>query len=198
MLDNAVVVTGGIASGKSTSVAIFSMYGFRVIDADKIAHKILDQKHETIREVFGDRFVVDSRVDRKALGRVIFADSKKRATLEEILHPSIREEILEEATKQERFGKPYLIDIPLFFEKGNFDISKVLVVYTPKELQIKRLMKRDKISKDEAILKIETQMDIEKKRELATWVIDNSKDLKHLQNECERVKEEILKSFEKK
>jgi dephospho-CoA kinase len=198
MLDNAVVVTGGIASGKSTSVAIFSMYGFRVIDADKIAHKILDQKYETIREVFGKEFIVDSRVDRKALGRVIFADSKKRRTLEEILHPAIREEILEEATKQERFGKPYLIDIPLFFEKGNFDISKVLVVYTPKELQIKRLMKRDKISKDEAILKIETQMDIEKKRELATWVIDNSKDLKHLQNECERVKEEILKSFEKK
>ena len=74
----------------------------------------------------------------------------------------------------------------------NYPISKSLVIYTPKELQIQRLMKRDNIDENEAKLKISNQMDIEEKRKLANMVIDNSKDLKHLQAEVERIIGEIL------
>ncbi len=74
----------------------------------------------------------------------------------------------------------------------NYAIPRSLVVYTPKQLQVQRLMKRDSIDEEEALLKIHNQWDIEKKKELANIVIDNSKDLKNLQNEVEKVIKEIL------
>jgi dephospho-CoA kinase len=74
----------------------------------------------------------------------------------------------------------------------HYPIPRSLVVYTPKEIQIERLMQRDNISKEEAELKISNQWDIEKKKEMADMVIDNSKNLKHLQNEVERIIEEII------
>ena len=74
----------------------------------------------------------------------------------------------------------------------NYPIPKSLVIYTPKELQIQRLMKRDNIDENEAKLKISNQMDIEEKRKLADMVIDNSQNLKHLQNEVERIIGEII------
>jgi len=188
----AVALTGGIASGKSTATIMLSLFGFRFIDADKISHQIIETQHQEIRDIFGEEFIVNGAVDRKALGKIIFADREKRAKLEALLHPLIYNEILKESKKQDRHQKPYLIDIPLFFEKGNYPIAESVVVYTPKSKQIERLMGRDGISKAEAIEKIESQMPIEEKRNNATYVIDNSGNLKQLQFECERVKEKIL------
>ena len=74
----------------------------------------------------------------------------------------------------------------------NYPISKSLVIYTPKDIQIQRLMKRDNIDENEAKLKISNQMDIEEKRKLSDMVIDNSQNLKHLQNEVERIIGEII------
>ncbi len=193
MLKNAIVLTGGIASGKSTVSALMQLFGFRVIDADKIAHKVLDNSVAQIAKTFGEEYISNNRVDRKKLGSLIFANKDKRLELEAIVHPQIKEKILQEAKKQEVLGKPYLIDIPLFFEReGVYNIDKVLVVYTPKEIQLERLIKREGLSKDEALLRIEAQLPIDSKKKRATYLIDNSKDLAHLQRECERVKEEIL------
>ncbi len=193
MLKNAIVLTGGIASGKSTVTALMQLYGFRVIDADKIAHSVLDNQSKEIENAFGSEYIKDGKVDRKALGSLIFANIQKRLILEEIVHPKIREQILSEAKKQESFNKPYFIDIPLFFEReGSYNIDRVLVVYTPKEIQLDRLIKREGFSKKEALDRINAQIPIDSKRERATHLIDNSKDLAHLQRECERVKEEIL------
>jgi dephospho-CoA kinase len=197
MLDYAIALTGSIATGKSTVCSILRLLGFRIIDADKIAHSILDSQAKKIEELFGKEFVKEKKVDRKALGKIVFADKNKRELLENLLHPLIKEEILLQAKKQEEFKKPYLIDIPLFFEKESYKnlIEKVIVVYTPREIQLDRLIKRDKITQEEALTKINTQIDIERKKDLATWVIDNSKGLRELQNECLKLKEEILKSF---
>jgi len=193
MLKNAIVLTGGIASGKSTVSALMQLFGFRVIDADKIAHKVLDNSVSQIAKAFGEEYIKDNRVDRKKLGSLIFANKDKRLELEAIVHPQIKKKILEEAQKQEALGKPYLIDIPLFFEReGVYNIDKVLVVYTSKETQLERLIKREGLSKKEALLRIEAQLPIDSKKERATYLIDNNKDLAHLQQECERVKEEIL------
>ena len=193
MLKNAIVLTGGIASGKSTVSALMQLFGFRVIDADKIAHKVLDNSVSQIAKAFGEEYIKDNRVDRKKLGSLIFANKDKRLELEAIVHPQIKKKILEEAQKQEALGKPYLIDIPLFFEReGVYNIDKVLVVYTSKETQLERLIKREGLSREEALLRIEAQLPIDSKKERATYLIDNNKDLAHLQQECERVKEEIL------
>jgi dephospho-CoA kinase len=193
MFKNAVVLTGGIATGKSTVANLFMLHGFLTIDADKIAHKLLDIHSDTIASLFGAKYVENGKVLRKELGNLIFNNVDEKKKLENFIHPLIKEEIQKEASLFESKNKPYLIDIPLFFENKNYDIEKSIVVYTPKEIQIERLQKRDKCDEVTALSRINNQMDIEEKKRLAMYVIDNSKDLKYLTSEVERVKNEILK-----
>ncbi|MCT7550130.1 dephospho-CoA kinase [Aliarcobacter butzleri] len=192
LFKNAIALTGGISTGKSTVCNLLKLHGFLTIDADKIAHKLLDENSSKIEEMFGKEYVENEKVLRKELGKIIFSNEENKLKLEALLHPLIKEEIIKESKIYEEQNKPYFVDIPLFFEKMHYPISKSLVIYTPKELQIQRLMKRDNIDEKEAKLKISNQMDIEEKRKLANIVIDNSKDLKHLQNEVERVIGEII------
>ncbi len=193
LFKNAIALTGGISTGKSTVCNLFKLHGFLIIDADKIAHKLLDENSSKIAEMFGSEYVSkDGKVIRKELGKIIFSNEENKLKLEALLHPLIKDEIVKQSRLFEDQDKPYLIDIPLFFEKMHYPIPRSLVVYTPKDIQVERLMKRDNISKDEALLKISNQWDIEKKKELADMVIDNSKDLKNLQKEVERVMGEIL------
>ncbi|MGK0255948.1 MAG: dephospho-CoA kinase [Arcobacteraceae bacterium] len=188
----AVVLTGGIATGKSTVASLFMLHGFLTIDADKIAHKLLDIHDEKIAELFGNEYVENGKVLRKKLGILIFNNIEEKTKLENFIHPLIKEDIINEAKIFESQQKPYLIDIPLFFERQHYDIEKSVVVYVPKEIQVERLTKRDKSTKEEALVRINNQMDIEEKKSLATYVIDNTKDLKHLQNEVERIKKLLI------
>ena len=192
LFKNAIALTGGISTGKSTVCNLFKLHGFLTIDADKIAHKLLDENSHKIATMFGEQYVENGKVLRKELGKIIFSNEENKLKLEGLLHPLIKEEIIKESKVFEEQNKPYFVDIPLFFEKMHYPIPKSLVIYTPKDLQIDRLMKRDKIDEAEARLKISNQMDIEEKRKLADMVIDNSKDLKHLQNEVERIIGEII------
>ena len=185
--DSAIVLTGGIATGKSTAAPIFARLGFVIIDADTIAHAVLDGQFTAIGQMFGSDLIRGDRVDRKALGRIVFADVQKRRELEALLHPLIEEEITRQAAIEETRGKPYLIDIPLFYERAAYPIKQVAVVYAPRELQIARVMARDGLSEAEALQRLDAQMDIEEKRLRATWVIDNTGDRTALERECERV-----------
>lgn len=192
LFKHAIALTGGIATGKSTVCNLLKLHGFLAIDADKIAHKLLDIHSGEIAQMFGAKYVENGKVLRKELGKIIFSNEKEKLKLEAFIHPLIKDEIIKEAAIFEKQKKPYFIDIPLFFEKMHYPIPKSLVVYTPKKLQIKRLMQRDGINEEEATLKISNQMDIEEKKELADLVIDNSSNLKNLQNEVERIIKEIL------
>lgn len=189
---NAIVLTGGIATGKSTVASLFMLHGFLIIDADKVAHEVLDEEVHSIASLFGDQYISNNKVDRKKLGALIFNNKNEKEKLESLVHPLIKQKIIEKAKVFELQNKPYLIDIPLFFETGQYDIKRSIVVYTPKDIQIQRLMKRDSCSYEEAVVKIENQMDIEEKKLKATYIIDNSHDLKNLQNEVERVKKLIV------
>ncbi len=191
----AIALTGGIATGKSTVASLLALNGMRVIDADKISHAILDNSKEWVAQTFGSEFVNQKGVDRAKLGTLVFADTKAKKTLEEYLHPRIKAEIERQSEKQDTFGFPYLIDIPLFFENGNYPIEKSVVVYTPPQLQLERFIKRNGYSKEESLRRIASQLPIEEKKAKATWVIDNSKDLKHLQDEVERFVEEIKRIY---
>jgi len=195
MFKYAVALTGGIATGKSTVCSLFGLYGFLIIDADKISHEILDRNCDFISQTFGKEYVSNQKVLRSKLATIIFSNQKNKEVLEDFLHPLIKQEIISRAKILEQNKKPYLIDIPLFFEKQNYDINNSIVVYADKQTQIQRLIKRDNISYDEAIIKIENQLDIEQKRDLAKFVIDNNQDLKYLQDEVDRVKNSILKVF---
>ncbi len=187
----AIALTGGIATGKSTVASLLALNGMRVIDADKISHEILDNSKEWVSQNFGSKYITSKGVDRAKLGKVIFADPKKKKILEAYLHPKIKEAITKESEKQDSFGFPYLIDIPLFFENQNYSIEQSVVVYTPADIQLERFMKRNGYNKEESLQRIASQLSIEEKKAKATWVIDNSKDLKHLQNEVEKFVDNI-------
>ncbi len=190
-----IALTGGIGSGKSSTCSILKLYGFEVIDCDKISHEVLDSLSQEVSLIFGKEYVEGNRVERKKLGKLIFSDGEKKEELEKLLHPKIREKVGIEALKLEQKKVPYFVDIPLFFETKNYNCAKSLLVYAPKELQIERIIKRDNLSEDEAIQRVNSQIDIEKKREMSDYIVDNSKDLKNLQNECERIQKRIKEDF---
>jgi dephospho-CoA kinase len=176
---NAIVLTGGIGTGKSTVASFLKMYGYKIIDADKISREVFDEKKEKIQQIFGT-------TDRKELRKIVFNDKEKLKILEDMILPEVRNRVLKTAEKYEKDGVAYFVDLPLFFEKQNYpEFDKVLVVYAPKELQIKRVVQRDNVSEEDAIAVLNNQLDIEIKKQKADFIIDNSKDLKHLQREIE-------------
>lgn len=187
---HAIALSGGIASGKSTVASLLKLYGYCVICADQIAHKVLEASAEEVLEVFGDGILNSNpkdsvKIDRKKLGAIVFEDKQERAKLESILHPKIKEEITLQAHKQENKGIPYFIDIPLFFETKHYPISHSLLIYATKELRIERLKVRNGLNTQEALSRIESQMPLEDKRVMASYVIDNCGTLEELQSAVE-------------
>lgn len=194
LYEYAIALTGGIATGKSTVASLMKLHGIAVIDADEIAHELLDIHHDKIAQMFGEEFVRKGRVLRTNLGKIIFSDDEKKKELEAFIHPLIRVEIEKRAAEYDSREFPYLIDIPLFFENGAYDIKDSVVIYTPPAVQLERYMKRNDLNEEEAMVRINSQMSIDEKKSRATWIIDNSTNLKHLQAECEafvdRIKQE--------
>ena len=192
---HAVALTGGIASGKSSACNLLRLYGLRIIDADTIAHGVLDREADAVRRLFGAEYLdPEGGVDRKRLGRLVFSDPAARKELEALLHPKIFDAIAAQSERHDALGGPYIVDIPLFFERGDYPIGKVVVVYAPRALQKIRLMARDGLDEEAAEARLAAQMDIEEKRRRADWVIDNSGNLKQLQQETERIFHEITQS----
>ncbi len=176
---NAIVLTGGIGTGKSTVASFLKMYGYKIIDADKISKEVFKEKKDKIEKLF-------NTTDRKEIRKIVFNDKEKLKSLEDIILPEVKKRVLLLCEKYEKDGVAYFVDLPLYFEKQNYNFNKVLVVYAPKEIQIQRVIKRDNVTEKDAKAILNNQMDIEKKKELADFVIDNSKDLKHLQKEIEK------------
>ena len=188
----AIALTGGIATGKSTVASILKDEGFTVIDADMIAHEVLDEEYRFIAKLFGNNIVKNAKVDRKKLGNIVFSDVQKRKVLEAYVHPKIYDKILKISQELDRQKKVYIVDIPLFFENERYAIKRSIVVYATKQQQLNRLIYRNGLSKEEALLRIDSQMDIEKKRDKASYVIDNSGNIEDLYAEVIRIKEKIL------
>jgi len=195
----AIALTGGIATGKSTVASLLKEKNYKVIDADSIAHKILDKQYLAISRLFGEEFIQEENgkksVNRKALGSIIFGNSKNKTLLENLLHPLIFEEIKRLSEKEEAKGKIYFIDIPLFFESSRYKIKKSLLVYTSKEEQIQRLMARNNFSLKEAQIRIDAQMPLEKKLSKSSYIIYNTATLRDLEKEINMILIEIEKDF---
>jgi len=174
-------LTGGIATGKSTVSSILREAGAIIIDADAIARdavqKNLPAWHEIVR-IFGKEILLpDGEIDRAYLGDIIFKDSTKKEILNKIVHPHVIQKVAEliEEIGKESPDSIVILDVPLLIEAGmDKGMEDVVLVYTPEHIQIKRLVERDGISDEDALLRVRSQMPIEKKREFATIIIDNS------------------------
>jgi len=174
-------LTGGIATGKSTAARFFAEAGAVVIDADLLARRVVAPGSpclEEIRREFGERVLrPDGSLDREGLGAIVFSDARRRARLNALVHPRVAAEAEREIQAAHARDPEALIvyDVPLLFEggmEGRFD--RVVVVYVPREEQLRRLRLRDGISEEEAEARLRSQLDIEEKARRADEVLDNT------------------------
>ena len=183
-------LTGGIATGKSTVAAIFEAAGARLIDADRIARDAVRKGapayHDTVAH-FGEAVLQgDGEIDRKRLAAVIFNDPAEQQALERIVHPQVKQEITRrlDRIRRETPDALVIVDVPLLFESGmDRGLAAAIVVYVPEQIQLERLMARDALTQPEALARIRAQMPIEKKKSLATLVIDNSGSLERTRDQ---------------
>ncbi|MGB9769550.1 MULTISPECIES: dephospho-CoA kinase [Caldisericum] len=192
-------LTGNIASGKSSVSNILKDLGAKIIDMDDIAKEIQNLNYrgvlDKIRETFGDSvFQNGNMLDRRALGKIVFSNKNMLEKLNSIMIPVMTERLLEELEKAKRKGFDVVIVDAAILIEANWDrfVDEVWVVYTPKELQVRRLMERENIDKELALERVSSQMPIEEKIKRANVVIDNSGDFNELRNKVlelwERVK----------
>lgn len=173
-------LTGGIATGKSTVARFFSERGIIVIDADALSREAVlpgTPALQRIIEAFGSEILLpDGSLDRKALGAVVFADAQKRRVLEEILHPAIKLLADDKIRQAGQAGSRLVVYMaPLLIEAGVSDrVDEIWVVSTTEEVQLERLMARDKLSREEAKRVIDSQMPLTEKKRFGRVVIDNS------------------------
>lgn len=173
-------LTGGLATGKSLVAGELKRLGAHIIDADLIAREVVEPgcpAYNDIVKEFGPGVVrPDGKLDRKALGNIVFTDPAALDRLNNITHPRIRERIREEAERHEAEGDALIVlDVALLIEMGvKYQVKKIIVVAAEKEQQIERAMKRDGLSREEAERRLSCQMDIKEKLEYADYVIDNS------------------------
>ena len=177
MRKRVVGLTGGIATGKTFVSSIFQKLGAEIIDADKIAREIVEKGSPVLKQIeqaFGKNVILeDGSLNRKRLREIIISDPEKRKLLNSITHPVIiaKEEELVEKSKSDIV----IVDAALLIESGSYKrFKEIILVYAPFEVQVKRLMERDKMSREKAEAFIKTQMDIEEKKKFATYLIDNS------------------------
>ena len=174
-------LTGSIATGKSTVTNMLKELGAFVIDCDKTARDVVapgTQGLAKIEAAFGkDAVAADGSMDRVYIGDLVFRNPEMKKRLENILFPLIFEALDEELLRLEREGATPVVflDMPLLYEvKYDSYVDEVWLVYVPFEVQLSRLMKRNGYTKEEALLRIHSQISVDKKKSLAQQVIDNS------------------------
>lgn len=170
-------LTGGIASGKSTVADILAECGAVIIDSDLLAREVVEPGTDGLARIvrrFGDRVITDGRLDRAALGRIVFSDPGARRELEAIIHPAVRSRARE--LEAAAGGDAVVVQmIPLLVETGQQDdFDAVIVVDVPEHVQRERLMVRNGMSAEDADARIAAQATRDQRNAAATVVIDNS------------------------
>ncbi|HFD6020043.1 TPA: dephospho-CoA kinase [Staphylococcus aureus] len=188
-------LTGGIASGKSTVSELLSVFGFKVVDADKAAREAVKKGSKglaQVREVFGDEAIDENgEMNRRYMGDLVFNHPEKRLELNAIIHPIVRDIMEEEKQEYLKQGYNVIMDIPLLFENElENTVDEVWVVYTSESIQMDRLMQRNNLSLEDAKARVYSQISIDKKSRMADHVIDNLGDKLELKQKLERLLEE--------
>ena len=178
-------LTGGIASGKSTITNYIRQHkNIPILDADNLSRELIKPNtygYKKILEYFGNQIIdnkknKDKAINRKLLRNIIFKHSESKEWIEKLLHPLIKERMIEECS-QYKNHQTILLVIPLLFEANFEDIcTEIWLVKCPKELQKNRLITRDKISEKEAYELINFQLSFEEKRKFSDIILENSDD----------------------
>ena len=194
-------LTGGIGTGKSTVSQILRNKGFSVIDLDVISHKVIEFPSvvEKIVKNFGKEVLENNEnnndgnrtVSREKLGKIIFSNREKRFTLNSIMHPEIlrimHKKILECESKNEKENKIIFVEIQLLFEvQWEKEFDYILLVAAKRDMQVKRILGRDKRSEKEAWDIINSQMSLDEKRGKSDFVIENDGNIDDLNRKVDK------------
>ncbi len=189
-------LTGGIGTGKSTVGRKLKERGYPVIDLDVISREVITypEVKEKLVEEFGSEILLDKgaarekwEISRNRLGQIVFKDEKKVNVLNSIMHPAIIRKMKREMEKEEKVHRTVIVEVQLLFEvnlEGEFDFT--VLVYSDKEVQMKRVTERDKRDFEEVKNIIGSQMDMELKRKKSDYIIENNGSMEELDNEIEK------------
>ncbi|GAB6193776.1 dephospho-CoA kinase [Desulfocastanea catecholica] len=175
-----IAVTGSLGTGKSTvSKILAATLETELVDTDQLCHRQMlpgTEGFEEFRRTFGKKFLQsDNTIDRLALRQAVFEDEEIRMQLERILHPLVQREVSTICRECKRRGKILVVEVPLLYEVGwqdQFDAS--VVVYVPEKICIERVRARNGMAVEEIKQILRSQMSIDKKRDWADFIIDNS------------------------
>lgn len=173
-------LTGGIASGKSTVANMLKELNIPVVDADEEARLAVEKGKKAYSEIvayFGEEILMeDGSIDRAKLGGIIFPNEEKRKVLNSIVHPAVRENMVQKKDHYLTDGHNLVVlDIPLLYEsKLTHMVDKVMVVYVDEKTQLERLMARNGFSMEEAQSRIASQLPLSEKLKWADAVINNN------------------------
>ena len=172
-------ITGGIASGKSTVTNFLRQKGFQVVDADALVHQLQKpggRLFKALVQHFGQEIILENgELNRLLLASLIFSNTEEREWSKQIQGEIIREELARLRDQFAQTEEIFFMDIPLLFEQDySAWFDETWLVYVEPDVQMDRLMKRDQLSKDLAISRLAAQWTLEKKKGLASQVIDNN------------------------
>lgn len=193
-------LTGGIATGKTTISKYLSSLGIKVIDADLIAREVLTiypEILEYLRKTYGNRVFSGGKLDRRALGRIVFQDKEALSSYLQVIMPRIRQEIVKRLEESEE--ECIVLDAPLLFEEGfQKDVDLTITVYAQEKVQLQRLKERDGFTEEEARRRISAQMDLQEKMDRSTYVLNNSGALEDTIRDLHAILEKIGIKYGKK
>ena len=183
-------LTGGIASGKSTVCELFASLGAGIIDADSITRAVCQQKMPAYQQIvahFGDEVLLPSgELNRPALRDIIFNDDRARQTLESIIHPQVRQQLILQL--QQNQSAVTIVAVPLLIEANMQDLfDRILLVTASHERRLARLSARDTVSESLAGKMIGAQIDDKQRLHYADDIIDNNGDLQALTGQIEKL-----------
>jgi dephospho-CoA kinase len=193
-------LSGGIGSGKSTVAATFTELGACVVDADAIVHDLQAAGSPVLDELsdeFGPEIIAaDGSLDRAALGDIVFRDPDARKRLGAIMHPKVGAEMMRQLAAGRDSGAALVVlDVPLLFEgiragtgiSTQLDLHSTIAVHVPPAMQLERQIARDGCTREEAQRRIDSQLPIDEKKQLADFVIDNAGTREETRDQVERL-----------
>jgi dephospho-CoA kinase len=174
-----IALTGGIATGKTYVANRLREAGVPIVDADALSREVVAPGSNVlaaIRKRFGpDAMRRDGTMDRVRVGQIIFKDKRARLDLEAIIHPAVVKAVNEFFLALPKRTPFAVADIPLLFETGrDKDFDAVIVVACPRDMQMRRMMERNKLSKEDAERRLAAQLPIDKKIAKATYLINSA------------------------